>query len=108
KKTTPSEKITERANQSKGPEVARKDYASVVAGSSKDKKQQNNQKPETRTRNVNIIKESRSDGVMVYFHAILSKDFKLNPEVHKVFIRAEGISPYADWEDNICEMNCTK
>uniref|UniRef100_A0A8B9ME63 RING-type E3 ubiquitin transferase n=1 Tax=Accipiter nisus TaxID=211598 RepID=A0A8B9ME63_9AVES len=47
-------------------------------------------------------------GVTVYFHAILSKDFKLNPEIHKVFIRAEGISPYIDWKDNICELNCTK
>uniref|UniRef100_A0A663EII0 RING-type E3 ubiquitin transferase n=1 Tax=Aquila chrysaetos chrysaetos TaxID=223781 RepID=A0A663EII0_AQUCH len=51
---------------------------------------------------------SRSDGVTVYFHAVLSKDFKLNPETHKVFIRAQGISPYVDWKDNICELNCTK
>ncbi|KAM6403699.1 uncharacterized protein O9250_010043 [Rhynochetos jubatus] len=50
----------------------------------------------------------RSNGVTVYFHAVLSKDFKLNPEIHKVFIRAEGISPYADWQDNICELSCTK
>ncbi|KFW75109.1 E3 ubiquitin-protein ligase RNF213, partial [Phalacrocorax carbo] len=47
-------------------------------------------------------------GVRVYFHAILSKDFKLNPETHKVFIRAEGIFPYEDWKHNICELNCTK
>ncbi|KFQ98650.1 E3 ubiquitin-protein ligase RNF213, partial [Nipponia nippon] len=47
-------------------------------------------------------------GVTVYFHAILSKDFKLNPETDKVFIRAEGIPSYEDWKDNICELNCTK
>ncbi|KGL94781.1 E3 ubiquitin-protein ligase RNF213, partial [Charadrius vociferus] len=46
--------------------------------------------------------------ITVYFHAILSKDFKLNPETHKVFIRAEGISPYANWKENICELICTK
>ncbi|XP_049669068.1 E3 ubiquitin-protein ligase RNF213 isoform X5 [Accipiter gentilis] len=107
-KMTPSEKmheVTEKASQTKGPEVARKDGASTVAGSCKEKKQQRNQK------RVDKVKESsvsRSDGVTVYFHAILSKDFKLNPETHKVFIRAEGISPYVDWKDNICELNCTK
>lgn len=51
---------------------------------------------------------NRSDDVTVYFHAILSKDFKLNPESHKVFIRAGGISHFADWKDNVCELNCTK
>uniref|UniRef100_A0A803VP92 RING-type E3 ubiquitin transferase n=1 Tax=Ficedula albicollis TaxID=59894 RepID=A0A803VP92_FICAL len=51
---------------------------------------------------------SRSEGVTVYFHAILSKDFKLNPDVHKVFIRAQDIPPYANWKDNICELNCSK
>jgi len=51
---------------------------------------------------------SRREGVTVYFHAILSKDFKLDPETHKVFIRAEGIAAYASWKDNICELHCTK
>lgn len=44
---TPSEKmheVTEKASQTKGPEVARKDGASTVAGSCKEKKQQRNQK----------------------------------------------------------------
>lgn len=50
----------------------------------------------------------RSEGVTVYFHAILSKDFKLNPETDKVFIRAEGISHCENWKDNICELNCSK
>ncbi|KFM05866.1 E3 ubiquitin-protein ligase RNF213, partial [Aptenodytes forsteri] len=103
KKETPGEKVhevTEKASQTKGPEVAKKDDASAVTDSRKDKKQQRNQKP--------VDKIVESDGVTVYFHAILSKDFKLNPETHKVFIRAEGISPYANWKDNICELNCTK
>uniref|UniRef100_A0A8C3UM49 RING-type E3 ubiquitin transferase n=1 Tax=Catharus ustulatus TaxID=91951 RepID=A0A8C3UM49_CATUS len=50
----------------------------------------------------------RSEGVTVYFHAILSKDFNLNPDIHKVFIRAGDIPPYAEWKDNICELNCTR
>ncbi|XP_068269102.1 E3 ubiquitin-protein ligase RNF213 [Nyctibius grandis] len=108
KKQTPSEKvheITEKSSQTKGPEVARKGDASAVTGSCKDKKQQRNQKPMDKIKESSV---SRSDGVTVYFHAILSKDFKLNPETHKVFIRAEGISGYANWSDNICELNCTK
>ncbi|XP_075025423.1 E3 ubiquitin-protein ligase RNF213 isoform X2 [Calonectris borealis] len=107
KKKGPSEKVheaTEKTCQTKGPEVARKDDASAVTDSCKDKKPQRNQKP------VDKIVESsvnRSDGVTVYFHAILSKDFNLNPDTHKVFIKAEGISPYEDWKDNICELNCS-
>ncbi|KFW06887.1 E3 ubiquitin-protein ligase RNF213, partial [Fulmarus glacialis] len=103
KKKSPSEKVheaTEKTCQTKGPEVARKDDASAVTDSCKDKKPQRNQKP--------VDKIVESDGVTVYFHAILSKDFNLNPETHKVFIKAEGISPYEDWKDNICELNCTK
>ncbi|XP_067164464.1 E3 ubiquitin-protein ligase RNF213 isoform X2 [Apteryx mantelli] len=88
-------------NQTKGPEVARKGNEN----SHKDTEQQKNQK------SVDKIEQSsvnQRDGITVYFHAILSKDFKLNPETHKVFIRAGGISGYKDWKDNICELNCTK
>ncbi|KGL78894.1 E3 ubiquitin-protein ligase RNF213, partial [Tinamus guttatus] len=87
-------------NQSKGPGVARKETASAVASSPKDTKKQNNQKP--------VDKMEQRDDVTVYFHAILSKDFKLKPDVHKVFVRAGGISGYEDWKENICEMTCTK
>uniref|UniRef100_G1KRE3 RING-type E3 ubiquitin transferase n=1 Tax=Anolis carolinensis TaxID=28377 RepID=G1KRE3_ANOCA len=51
---------------------------------------------------------SPRDGITVYFHAILSKDFKLHPEKHKIFIRAGGIDGFQNWKDNICELNCTK
>ncbi|XP_064006836.1 E3 ubiquitin-protein ligase RNF213 [Pogoniulus pusillus] len=97
--------VTEQASQTRAPEVARKGDASAVADSHKNQKQQAKQKP------VDKIKESlvgQGDGVTVYFHAVLSKDFKLNPETHKVFIRAGGISPYVNWKDNICELHCTK
>ncbi|XP_054702200.1 E3 ubiquitin-protein ligase RNF213 isoform X2 [Grus americana] len=108
KKKTPSEKVhevAEKTSQTKGPQLARKDDASAVTGSHKDKKQQRNQNPVDKIKEISV---NRSDGVTVYFHAILSKDFKLNPETHKVFIRAEGVSPYLNWKDNICELNCTK
>ncbi|XP_068007364.1 E3 ubiquitin-protein ligase RNF213 isoform X3 [Melanerpes formicivorus] len=108
KKKAASEKVCEvpvKPSQTRAPEVARKDDAPAVTDSQKDKKQKANQKP------VDKIKESpvgRGDGVTVYFHAVLSKDFKLNPETHKVFIRAGGIPSYANWKDNVCELRCSE
>ncbi|KAM4761922.1 E3 ubiquitin-protein ligase RNF213 isoform 5-T6 [Cyanocitta cristata] len=108
KNKTPSEKMpngSEKTSLSKGAQAARKEGAVAAANSPKNKTEQRNQKP------VEKIKESsvsRNEGVTVYFHAILSKDFKLNPDIHKVFIRAQDIPPYTNWEDNICELNCTR
>uniref|UniRef100_A0A8C0FVX5 RING-type E3 ubiquitin transferase n=1 Tax=Bubo bubo TaxID=30461 RepID=A0A8C0FVX5_BUBBB len=117
KKMTPGEKTqeaTEKESQTKGSQAARKDDASAVTNGRKDKKPQTNQKPYLKKKKVlSVFLLScsfvcQSDGVRVYFHAILSKDFKINPKTHKVFIRAEGVYPYADWKDNICELICTK
>ncbi|KAM6245288.1 E3 ubiquitin-protein ligase RNF213 [Porphyrio hochstetteri] len=108
KKTTQSEKVpevTEKTSQTGGPKVAGKDDVSSVTDSHMDKKQPRKQNP------MSGIKEtsaSRSNGVRVYFHAILSKHFKIKPETQKVFIRAGGVSPYKDWHDSICELSCTK
>ncbi|XP_066472974.1 E3 ubiquitin-protein ligase RNF213 isoform X2 [Tiliqua scincoides] len=84
--------------------------ASVVAD---QKKQQANQKDKKqRTNNdISAVKPSQvhsSDGITVYFHAILSAHFKLDTDKQKVFIRAEGISGYENWKDNVCELFCTK
>uniref|UniRef100_A0A8C3ET01 RING-type E3 ubiquitin transferase n=1 Tax=Corvus moneduloides TaxID=1196302 RepID=A0A8C3ET01_CORMO len=108
KNKTPSEKMpngSEKTSLSKGAQAAQKEGAVTAANNPKNKTEQRNQKP------VEKIKESsvsRNEGVTVYFHAILSKDFKLNPNIHKVFIRAQDIPPYTNWEDNICELNCTR
>ncbi|XP_058026835.1 E3 ubiquitin-protein ligase RNF213 isoform X2 [Ahaetulla prasina] len=66
---------------------------------------------EERNHEVSAVKQNQTDsenGITVYFHAILSKDFNINPEKHRVFIRAGGISGYRDWKDNVCELNFTK
>uniref|UniRef100_A0A8C3XRT9 RING-type E3 ubiquitin transferase n=1 Tax=Chelydra serpentina TaxID=8475 RepID=A0A8C3XRT9_CHESE len=65
---------------------------------------------ETNREPVKLLEDqvNLGEGVTVYFHAILSKDFKLDPNQHKVFIRAQGISGYLNWKDNICELTCTK
>uniref|UniRef100_A0A7M4G2W3 RING-type E3 ubiquitin transferase n=1 Tax=Crocodylus porosus TaxID=8502 RepID=A0A7M4G2W3_CROPO len=68
---------------------------------------------DTQSREGKVERESKhqvspEEGITVYFHAIISKDFKLNPEQHKVFIRGEGISGYEKWSDNICELHYAK
>ncbi|XP_064251966.1 E3 ubiquitin-protein ligase RNF213 isoform X2 [Passer domesticus] len=108
KNQTPSEKmpsVSEKTSPSQGVRAARKEDAVAAADSPKNKKEQRNQKP---VENIKESSVSRNEGVTVYFHAILSKDFKLDPDTHKVFIRAQGIPSYADWKDNICELNCTR
>ncbi|KAF4797459.1 E3 ubiquitin-protein ligase RNF213 [Turdus rufiventris] len=105
KSQTPSEKMSQKPSPSQGAEAARKKDAVAAADSPKNKKDQKNQK------SVEKVKESsvgRSECVRVYFHAILSKDFNLNPDIHKVFIGAGNIPPYASWKDNICELSCTR
>lgn len=46
-------------------------------------------------------------GVTVYFHAILSKDFKLNPDTDKVCVMSGGFSGSGKWE-KVCEMSCVR
>ncbi|CAH2323148.1 Hypothetical predicted protein [Pelobates cultripes] len=46
--------------------------------------------------------------ISVYFHVIVSNDFKIKPDEDKVVVRAERISQYSNWKDNVCEMNFTR
>ncbi|XP_042303497.1 LOW QUALITY PROTEIN: E3 ubiquitin-protein ligase RNF213, partial [Sceloporus undulatus] len=76
------------------------------------KKQQTKQKAKKQKENDKVIEVKQShvylDGITVYFHAILSKDFKLDPGKHKIFIRAQGVPDFQNWNENICELHCTK
>ncbi|KAM4890524.1 E3 ubiquitin-protein ligase RNF213 [Sylvia borin] len=108
KNQTSSEKIpnmSEKTSPGQGAGAARKESAVGAADSPKNKKEQKNQK---HVENIKESSVSRNEGVTVYFHAILSKDFRFNPETHKVFIRAQDIPSYVNWKDNICELNCTR
>ncbi|KAM3672048.1 LOW QUALITY PROTEIN: E3 ubiquitin-protein ligase RNF213-like [Ammospiza maritima maritima] len=108
KNQTPCEKmpnVSMKTSWSQGAEAARKEGAVAAADSPKNKKEQRKQKPVEKVKESSV---SRNEGVTVYFHAILSKDFKFDPGTHKVFIRAQGIPSYADWNDNICELKCTR
>ncbi|XP_069055826.1 E3 ubiquitin-protein ligase RNF213 isoform X2 [Pleurodeles waltl] len=68
-----------------------------------EKNKKNKNKPESCERSLNF-----EHPVTVYFHAIISNDFKVDPEKHKVVIRAGGIHGYQDWRDDVCEMHCSK
>ncbi|XP_041331790.1 E3 ubiquitin-protein ligase RNF213-like, partial [Pyrgilauda ruficollis] len=108
KNLTPCAKMpnmSEKTSWSQGAEAARKEGAVAAADSPKNKNEQRNHKPVEKVKESSV---SRNEGVTVHFHAILSKDFKLNPNTHKVFIRAQDIPSYADWKDNICELNCIR
>uniref|UniRef100_A0A8C3GM39 RING-type E3 ubiquitin transferase n=1 Tax=Cairina moschata TaxID=8855 RepID=A0A8C3GM39_CAIMO len=108
KEKTQNEKAheaTEKTKQTKGPEIDRKNGASAVTNSCKNENKQRSRKPVDKSKESSV---NQSERVTVYFHAVLSKDFKLNPETHKVFIKAQGVPGYIDWNDNVCELNCTK
>uniref|UniRef100_A0A3P8VZZ7 RING-type E3 ubiquitin transferase n=1 Tax=Cynoglossus semilaevis TaxID=244447 RepID=A0A3P8VZZ7_CYNSE len=53
------------------------------------------------TRNI-----AANDRVTIYFHGILSKDFKFNPEEDTIFIRAGP--PIGTWKENATELSVTK
>ncbi|XDV14216.1 hypothetical protein PO909_002393 [Leuciscus waleckii] len=49
---------------------------------------------------------SSSDRLTIYFHAVLSKDFKFNLEEDRVFIRAGG--RMSDWEKDLVELSVSR
>ncbi|XP_067280905.1 E3 ubiquitin-protein ligase rnf213-alpha isoform X2 [Pseudorasbora parva] len=49
---------------------------------------------------------SSSDRLTIYFHAVLSKDFKFNLEEDRVFIRAG--SRIGDWENDMVELSVSR
>uniref|UniRef100_A0A3Q3AP92 RING-type E3 ubiquitin transferase n=1 Tax=Kryptolebias marmoratus TaxID=37003 RepID=A0A3Q3AP92_KRYMA len=53
--------------------------------------------------NKNIAARNR---LTIYFHAVLSKDFKFNPDEDLIFIRAG--SPIGTWEKNVAELTVSR
>uniref|UniRef100_A0A8C4L8F9 E3 ubiquitin-protein ligase RNF213 n=1 Tax=Equus asinus asinus TaxID=83772 RepID=A0A8C4L8F9_EQUAS len=51
---------------------------------------------------------SPEEGVTVYFHAIISKHFKFNPNHDRVFIRGGEEFGNPKWSRDVCEMCYTK
>ncbi|KAI4533817.1 hypothetical protein MG293_016836 [Ovis ammon polii] len=110
-------------------EIATKDQTAVPGGKAGDNekaKPKNLKKPEGNNGNnaapVKNEKEQRNqstqrakesvlsspEGIMVYFHAIISKDFGFNPDQHKVYVRGGKELGKPAWNHNVCEMHYSK
>ncbi|XP_014912893.1 E3 ubiquitin-protein ligase RNF213 isoform X2 [Poecilia latipinna] len=60
--------------------------------------------PKAQIQNKNVVTRDR---LTIYFHAVLSKDFKFNPDEDRIFIRAG--KPIANsWNDNVAELEVTR
>ncbi|XP_077939881.1 E3 ubiquitin-protein ligase rnf213-alpha isoform X1 [Gasterosteus aculeatus] len=59
--------------------------------------------PKRPTRNKTVAARDR---LTIYFHAVLSKDFKLVPNEDQIFIRAGHI--IGDWENDTLELSVTR
>ncbi|MEE6513092.1 hypothetical protein FKM82_020534 [Ascaphus truei] len=69
----------------------------------------NAQNPEPANKQADYIRSvNPADLVTVYFHVIVSKDFKLNSEKDGVIVRAGGMTGYKDWKDTVCQMVFTR
>ncbi|XP_043855804.1 E3 ubiquitin-protein ligase RNF213 isoform X2 [Dromiciops gliroides] len=84
-----------------GPPGSCIDSASGSLAPSNEQSNETANEKELKMRALNL-----GEGITVYFHAILSKDFAFNPDCDKVFIKG-GFGEKA-WDREICEMNCTK
>ncbi|XP_021566641.1 E3 ubiquitin-protein ligase RNF213, partial [Carlito syrichta] len=91
-----------KPEDSKKPEGNDTNYAAAV----KKEKEPGNQN--ARTQEVKESTLSPGEGITVYFHAIISKDFAFNPDHHKVFIRGGEELGQPKWSRNICELHCTR
>ncbi|XP_048222860.1 E3 ubiquitin-protein ligase RNF213 [Perognathus longimembris pacificus] len=78
-----------------------RNYAAAV----KNEKEQRNQTTAVQKALASTL--SPGEGVMVYFHAILSNHFAFKPDVHKVFVRGGEKLGKPAWK-NACELHYTK
>ncbi|XP_071075531.1 E3 ubiquitin-protein ligase RNF213 isoform X3 [Desmodus rotundus] len=51
---------------------------------------------------------SPGEGVTVFFHAIISKDFGFQPGRHRVFVRGGAELGEPRWRHHVCEMHCIR
>ncbi|XP_013361468.1 PREDICTED: E3 ubiquitin-protein ligase RNF213 isoform X2 [Chinchilla lanigera] len=71
----------------------------------KNEKQQRNQSVVAQEVTASIL--GPGEGLTVYFHAILSKDFAFDPKCHQVFVRGSKGLGKQEWKD-ACEMHYAK
>ncbi|XP_016050307.2 E3 ubiquitin-protein ligase RNF213 isoform X1 [Erinaceus europaeus] len=95
-------KEKESSMEGKKPEGSSRNSAAAV----KTEREQRSQKAEAQEEKGSSL--STGEGVTVYFHAILSKNFSFNPDRHNIFVRGGEELGAAKWKHNVCEMYCSK
>ncbi|XFF88667.1 hypothetical protein AB1E18_014886 [Capra hircus] len=70
----------------------------------KNEKEQRNQSTQRAKKSL----LSSAEGITVYFHAIIPKQFEFNPHQHKVFVRGGKEFGKPAWSHNVCEMHYSK
>ncbi|XP_021096800.1 E3 ubiquitin-protein ligase RNF213 isoform X2 [Heterocephalus glaber] len=97
------EKTSENANV-KLEDVRKEEESNRAQPVAVKNKEQRNQS--TTTQEVTASTLGPGEGVTVYFHAIIAKQFAFDPSCHRVFVRGDGLGR-PKWK-NACEMHCTK
>lgn len=93
----------EDMKKQEGPLGSCVDSSSRSLGPSKEQRNLTANGKDLKIRTLNL-----GEGIRVYFHAILSRNFSFDPNCDKVFIKGgEGLGKNA-WSSYVCEMNCTK
>ncbi|GCB69384.1 hypothetical protein scyTo_0001043 [Scyliorhinus torazame] len=81
------------------------DEKGTESGSSSRKDKKKKKKDSSNKSSIQSFAISKKeDIVVIYFHALLSKDFKFNPDSDVVVVRGLG----SDWDTDMLEMNVTK
>ncbi|XP_006886389.1 PREDICTED: E3 ubiquitin-protein ligase RNF213 [Elephantulus edwardii] len=97
---TAESKTAQPADDKKKPEGSR----TTAAAEKKDKK------PSAQKESTGALGSSLSpgEGVMVYFHAIISKNFSFNCDQHQIVIKGGEELGTPKWNVHVCEMNFAK
>eukprot|EP00063_Salmo_salar_P075006 XP_014049841.1 PREDICTED: E3 ubiquitin-protein ligase RNF213-like [Salmo salar] len=92
------------------------DASSPTPQSPGAKKQKDNKSDDSETKGQDVPPPKRippgkkqvsaSERLTIYFHAVLSKDFKLNPDEDRIFIRAGG--NIGNWKTDTVELTVSK
>ncbi|XP_067914752.1 E3 ubiquitin-protein ligase rnf213-alpha [Heterodontus francisci] len=92
--TATGNKSDERDTETEGVSLNRKQK--------KKKKKESSNKPSTQS--YTVLK--RDETVVIYFHAILSKHFKFNPDEDVIVVRSDGL--VKGWDTDVLKMTVTK
>uniref|UniRef100_A0A672GQ00 RING-type E3 ubiquitin transferase n=1 Tax=Salarias fasciatus TaxID=181472 RepID=A0A672GQ00_SALFA len=105
-KTTPTDPLTPRVDSKEKKNAASQAFTGKETKTTNPEepktnlKQQKNKKDAVNTKQPSHI--APSDRLNIYFHAVLSKDFKFDPGADRIFVRVG--SYIGDWEEDAVEL----